>query len=68
LDWYLRCLFKTVKVLSKLLISFEEKNLPSVPFVRPTDDGPSSVLTNTTEIDVWSTSGLTTPTGNGNFS
>jgi hypothetical protein len=49
-------------------MSFEENNLPSVPFVRPTDHGSPSVLTNTTEIDVWSTSGLTTPTGNGNFS
>ncbi|EFX69994.1 hypothetical protein DAPPUDRAFT_328580 [Daphnia pulex] len=43
-----------------------ENNVPSAPFFRPSaDHGPPSVFTNTTEIDVWSTAGLTTPTGTG---
>jgi hypothetical protein len=37
--------------------------MPSIPFVRPTaDQGPPSVLTNRTEIDVWSAASFTTPT------
>ena len=46
-----------------------ENNMPSIPFVRPTaDQGPPSILTNRTEIDVWSAASFATPTGNGNFS
>jgi hypothetical protein len=57
-------------LVTNILTANDEGNhLPSIPFVRPTaDHGPPSVLTNRTEIDVWSTAGFTTPTGNGNFS